>query len=144
MSKAKNTATTFELYAGADMLKNGFEKTAKVFENTGELAKGNLEAYVESATIAGEGFRTINTEISLYSKKAIEESVAATKALFGAKSIHEAIELQTGFVKKFFDAYVGQVKILNELCVGTAKDSFAPIQGRVEAFSKVAQSATAA
>jgi phasin family protein len=144
MSKVKNTSTTSELYAGGDMLKSGFEKTTKVFEDTSEFAKGNLEAYVESATIAGDGFRTINTEISLYSKKAIEESVAATKALFGAKSIHEAIELQTGFAKTFFDAYVGQVKILNELFVGTAKDAFAPIQGRVDVFSKIAQNATAA
>ena len=144
MSKIKNTTETKELYAGTDMLKNGFEKTAKAFEETGDFAKGNLEACVESATIAGEGFRTINTEISLYSKKAIEESIAATKAIMGSKSIHEAIELQTSFAKTFFGAYVGQVKILNGLFVGAAKDSFAPIQGRVEAFSKIAQNATAA
>jgi hypothetical protein len=61
-----------------------------------------------------------------------------------ASLIHEVIELQTGFAKTFFDAYVGQVKILNELFVGTAKDAFAPIQGHVDAFSKIAQNATAA
>jgi phasin family protein len=145
MTKNKTKVTSSaELNAGADTLKNGFEKTAKVFEETGNFAKGNLQAYVESATIAGEGFRTINTEISLYSKKAIEESIAATKALMGSKSIQEAIELQTGFAKAFIGAYVGQVKILNGLFVSTAKESFAPIQGRVEAFSKIAQSATAA
>jgi phasin family protein len=144
MSKIKNTNTTAELYAGADMLKNGFETSAKVFEGSADFAKGNIEAYVESATVAGEGIRTINTEISLYSKKVIEESAAAAKAVMGAKSIHEAIELQTGFAKTFFEAYVGQVKILNELFLGTAKDTFAPIQGRLGAITKIAQSSTAA
>ena len=144
MSKTKTTTPTADLYAGADMLKNGFDKTAKVFADTADFGKGNIEAYVQSATVAGECIRTINTEISLYSKKAIEESIAATRALMGAKSIHEAIELQTGFAKTFFEAYVGQVKILNELFVGTAKDTFAPIQGRFDAFTKIAQSATAA
>ena len=52
--------------------------------------------------------------------------------------------LQTGFAKTFFEAYVGQVKILNELFVGTAKDTFAPIQGRFDAFTKISQSETAA
>jgi phasin family protein len=141
MTKTKATA---ELHAGADMLKNGFAKTAKMFEGTADFGKDNIEAYVESATVAGEAIRTINTEISLYSKKVIEESVAATKVLMGAKSIHEAIELQTGFAKTFFEAYVGQVKILNELFVGTAKDTFAPIQGRFDALAKIAQNATAA
>lgn len=144
MSKIKNTTATAELYAGADMLKSSFGKTAKIFETTAEFSKGNVEAYVESATIAGEGFRTISSEISLYSKKAIEESTAATKAIMDSKSIHEAIELQTSFAKVAFGAYVGQLKVLNELFVSTAKDALAPIQGRFEALSEIAQSATAA
>jgi phasin family protein len=143
MTKTKNTATA-ELYAGADVLKTGFDKTAKMLENTAKFGKGNVEAYVESAKIAGEGFRTISSEISLYSKKAIEESVAATKAIMGSKSIHEAMEHQTSFAKMAFGAYVGQMKILNELIVGAAKDTLAPLQGRVEAFSQIAQNATAA
>jgi phasin family protein len=144
MSKTKNTTATPEIYAGAEMLKSGFEKTSKIFETTAEFSKGNVEAYVESVTIAGEGFRTISSEISLYSKKAVEETVAATKAVMGSKSIHEAIELQTSFAKMAFGAYVGQMKILNGLFVGTAKDALAPIQGRFEALSEIAQSATTA
>ncbi len=124
MSKTKNTIATFEISTGADALKSTFAKTAKVLETTAEFSKGNAEAYVESAKIAGEGFRTIGSEIALYSKKATEESVAATKAIMGSKSIHEAIELQTSFAKLAFSAYVGQLKILNGLFVGTAKDAF--------------------
>jgi len=143
MSKIKNTTATLENYAGAESLTSSFAKTAKIFETTAEFSKGNAEAYVEAATIAGEGFRTIGSEITLYSKKAIEESVAATKAIMGSKSIPEAIELQTSFAKTAFGAYVGQLKILNGLVVGTAKDAFAPVQGRFEALSEIAQSATA-
>jgi phasin family protein len=144
MSKIKNTTAPSEIYAGAEMLTSSFAKTAKILETTAEFSKGNAEAYVESATIAGEGFRTISSEISLYSKKAIEESVTATKAIMSSKSIHEAIELQTSFAKMAFGAYVGQLKILNGLFVGTAKDAFAPVQGRFEALSAIAQSTTAA
>ena len=144
MAKVKSDTAAAELYAGADMLKSGFEKTAKIFETTAEFGKGNIEAYVESATVAGDGLRTISTEIAFYSKRALEESVAATKAIMGSKSMHEAIEHQTSFAKIAFGAYVGQMKILNELFTGTVKDSLAPVQGRFEVFSEIARSATMA
>jgi phasin family protein len=144
MSKTNNTTTTAEIYSGAEMLKSSFTKTAKILETTAEFSKGNAKAYIESTKIAGEGFQTIGSEVTLYSKKAIEETIAATKAIMGSKSIHEAIELQTSFAKMAFGAYVGQLKILNGLFVGTAKDAFAPIQGRFEALSEIAQSTTAA
>jgi phasin family protein len=143
MSKTKNESATADAYAGAEMLKSGFEKTSKMFETTAEFGKGNIEALVESATVASEGLRTINSEIALFSKKSIEESVAATKTLMGAKSIHEAIEHQASFGKMAFGAYVGQIKLLNELFTGTVKASFAPVQGRFEALSKIAQNPTA-
>jgi len=150
VSKTKSTdqkassAATAEIYAGAETLKSGFEKTAKAFETAADFSKGNIEAYVESATVAGEGFRTISSEISLYSKKSFEESIAATKAIMASKSIHEAIEFQSSFARMAFGAYVGQMKLLNELYMGTMKDTLAPVQARVEAFTKIAQNATAA
>jgi phasin family protein len=150
MSKTKTTAenaastATAEMFAGADVLKSGFEKTAKMFETATDFGKGNIEALVESATITGSGLQTIGSEISLYSKKVIEESVAATKTIMGAKSIHEAIELQTGFAKMCFSAYVGQLKIVNELFAGTVKEALAPVQARYAALSQIAQNATAA
>jgi phasin family protein len=145
MSKTKTTAenaATTEIFAGAEVLKSGFEKTTKMFETATDFGKGNIEALVESATITGGGLQTIGGEISLFSKKVIEESVAATKTIMGAKSIHEAIELQTGFAKMCFNAYVGQMKIVNELFAGTAKEALAPVQARYAALSQIAQSTT--
>jgi phasin family protein len=141
--KATSAATT-EIYAGAVMLKSGFEKTAKIFETAAEFSKGNAEAYIEAATIAREGFRTISTEISLYTKKSIEESVAATKAIMGSKSMGEAMEHQTGFAKMAFGAYVGHLKLLNELFTENMKEMLAPLKVRFEAFSEITQSAAAA
>lgn len=137
------SATTTEIYAGAEILKSGFEKTAKIFETVAEFSKGNAEAYIESATIAGEGFRTISSEITLYTKKSIEESVAATKAIMGSKSMGEAMEHQKGFAKMAFGAYVGHLKLLNELFAESVKDMLAPLKVRFEAFSEIKQSVAA-
>jgi phasin family protein len=124
-------------------LKSGFAKTAKIFESAADLSRGNIEAYVESATAAREGFKTISSELSLYSKKSIEETAAATRAIVSSKSIHEAVGHQPTFAQMAFGAYVGQLKLLNQLYVTTMKETFAPLQARVEEFGKIAQKATA-
>lgn len=150
MSKTKSATQSSSIasgegnYVGPESLKAGFEKSAQIFASTAEFNKGNIEAYVESAKVAGEGLRTIGTEISMYSKKATEETVVATKAIMAAKSIHEAVELQASFAKMAFGAYVGHLKLLNELYVATMKETLAPVQSRVEEFGKIAQISTGA
>ncbi len=71
-------------------------------------------------------------------------SLAPTKALMATKSVHEAFELQTDFAKTAFDGYVSQMTKLGEIFASTTKDSFAPIQGRVQAWVDVVQNARAA
>ena len=59
-------------------------------------SKKNLEALVASMTAAAKGAETVGARAMAFSRKAVEEQVAAAKALTAAKSIQEAVELQTG------------------------------------------------
>jgi phasin family protein len=150
MSKAKTAAekttasaeTTF--LNGAEAMKAGFEKAVKSYDTVLGYGKDTVEAYMKSATIAGKGVETINTELYSYSKDAIEESIAAGKAILGSKSVHEAFELQTDYAKSAFEAYVGELTKFSELFTSTTKSTFAPLQGRVQAWVEVVQSARAA
>ena len=99
---------------------------------------------LKAANVAGKGAETLHNEIYAYSKQSIEDTVAATKALMASKSVHEAFELQTDFAKTAFDAYVSQLTKISELMVSTTKDSFQPIQGRVQAWVETVQNVRAA
>ena len=90
--------------------------------------KDTAEAVIKSATVAGKGIETINSEIYAYSKQSIEDSIAASKAVMGSKSVHEAFEFQTDFAKSAFEAYVGELTKFSELVTATTKDSFAPLR----------------
>jgi phasin family protein len=150
MSKAKTAAekttasanTTF--LNGADALKASLEKAAKGYETVLGYSKDTAEACMKSATVAGKGIETINSEIYSYSKDAIEESIAAGKAILGSKSIHEAFELQTDYAKSAFEAYVSELTKVSDLFTSATKSTFAPLQGRVQAWVEVVQSARAA
>jgi phasin family protein len=147
MSKTKTAADKTSASAeatflnGAEALKAGFEKTVKSYDTVLSYGKDTVEAYMKSATVAGKGIETINSELYAYSKDAIEDSIAASKAILGSKSVHEAFELQTDFAKSAFESYVSQLTKFSELFTSTTKDTFAPLQGRVQAWVEVVQSA---
>ena len=150
MTKAKTAAdkasatAEINLKTGADAFKAGLEKAVAGYDSVIGYSKDTAEAYAKSATIAGKGIESLNSEIYSYSKGAIEESIAAGKALLASKSVHEAFELQTGYAKSAFEAYVEELTKVGELFTATAKNSFAPLQGRYQAWVEIVQSARAA
>jgi len=148
MSKAKTaekaTATAeTALENGAAALKTGLEKALKGYDAFVTYGKDNAEAVTKSATVAGKGIETINSEIYSYSKQSVEDSVAATKAVLGSKSVHEAFEFQTDYVKSAFEAYVAEMSKITELATATTKDSYAPFKGRVQAWLDTVQTVRA-
>jgi phasin family protein len=130
--------------AGADAIKAGFDKAIAGYDSVVGYSKDNAEALIKSATLAGKGAETLHNEIYAYTKQSMEESIAAGKAILGAKSVHEAIEVQTGFAKTAFEAYVAELTKFNQLFTATAKDSFAPLQNRAQAWAEVVQANAAA
>ena len=129
---------------GSEVLKSGFEKAAKNYDHFLSYGRDTVEAYMKAANAAGKGVETIQTEFYSFSKQSVEDSIAATKAVMGSKSIHEAFELQTDFAKSAFDSYVGQMTKLSEIMLSAAKDTFEPLQSRVQAWVDVVESTRAA
>ena len=139
---AENIETAMK--TGTEAFKAGFEKAVKNYDQIVGYGKETAEAYVKSANAAGKGAETLHNELYTYSKQSIEDSIAAAKTLLGAKSVHEAFELQTGFAKMAFEAYVGQVTKFSKIFVATTKEALKPLQGRVQAWVDVVQRARAA
>jgi hypothetical protein len=148
VSKTKSTsdnASTVkaEFMFGVDLFRTGFEKTAKLGESVGEFNKDTLEAYMESATVAGSGLQSVAQETSSYAQQVIEDAIAASKAMMSSKSINDVIELQTSFTKTAFASYAGHLSRLNKTLVATAKQTCAPLQARAEAAAQFIQSTAA-
>lgn len=129
---------------GSEAFKSGFDKALKNYDQMLGYSKDTVEACMKAANAAGKGVETLHNELYAYSKQSVEDSISATKALLGSKSVHEALELQSDFAKSAFDSYVSQVTKLGEIVSATAKETFEPIQGRVQAWVDVVQSARAA
>jgi len=148
-TKTKAAGDTFKDSAetvaknGAEAFKNGFEKAVKGYDHVLGFGKENVEACLKAANAAGKGVEALQNEMYLFSKQSVEETIATTKAVLGAKSVHEAFEIQSDFAKSAFDTYVGQINRMNEIFLSTSKETFEPLQGRIQAWAEVVQSARA-
>ena len=131
------------LKTGSEAFKSGFDKLTKNYDQLLSYGRDTVEAYMKAANAAGKGVENLQSEIYTFSKQSLEESITATKALMGSKSIHEAFELQSDYAKSSFDSYVGQITKLSDLMMSTAKETFEPLQGRVQAWVEVVESARA-
>jgi phasin family protein len=140
------TTETFDsaMKNGSEAFRTSFDKVVKGYDHFFGYGRDTMEAYVKAANAAGKGVENLHNEIYTYSRQSVEDSISAAKALFATKSVHEALELQTDFVKSAFDAYVGEVSKLSEIMFSTAKDTIGPLQGRVQAWVDVVENTRAA
>jgi phasin family protein len=127
--------------AGNKSFKEAVEKSLAAVAEMNTYSKKNLEAVVASMTAATKGAESLGASVMAYSKKSVEDQVAAAKSLAGAKSVQEAIELQTGFAKSAFEAYVAEVTKMSETVAASMKEAAAPISERVTALVERVQSA---
>ena len=113
-----------------------FEKLSKGFEGLTTFGQENVDAIVKSSEIAAKAAEGIGTEISAYSKKSFEDSVAAAQDLASAKTLTELFEKQTSYAQTAFEGFVSQATKMNEIYVAAAKDISAPLGARVSAATE--------
>lgn len=144
MAKAKTVETAAEAVEevfekSADKFKETFEKAKKGFEKFAGFQKESLEAWMEAAGLAGKGAEKIQAELSAYLKTSTEGLAAASKAVFAAKTIQEAVELQSSYAKSSFETYVAEMKKVSELVTATTKTAMEPIQAKAKTFMEMMQ-----
>ena len=126
---------------GNKAFKDTFEKSMSAFTELNADSKKNFEAVVASVTAATKGAESLGAHAVAFSKKAVEDQVAAAKTLAGAKSVQEVIELQTGFAKSAFETYVAEMNKMAEIVAASMKESSSPLNARVTALVERVQAA---
>jgi phasin family protein len=120
--------------AGNQAFKDSIEKSLTAFNDINTHSKKNMEAVVASVTAATKGAETLGAQAMAYSKKSLEDQVAAARSLTSAKSVQEVVELQTSWAKSALEAYISELNKASEIVAASVKDSFAPINERVTAL----------
>lgn len=99
---------------------------SKIADEFQKVGKEGFEAAVRSYGDTNKGFQAIVAEVTNYSKTAFEDCTRAFEQLVSAKSVEHAVEIQSQYVKKAYDAHIAEMTKLGEMYVSLAQNAFKP------------------
>jgi hypothetical protein len=125
------------MHNGAEAVKSTIENATKSYGRIVGFGKENVEAAMKAATTYTKAVEQMNTEALDFSKRQVEDGIAAWKAVIGSKTVQEAWEVQSDYTKTAMDAYVAQFTKFNEMFLSTAKTAAEPVNARIHAFAEM-------
>ena len=111
--------------------KASVEKSTKAIEELSDIAKGNVEALVESGKIAAKGFETLGQEAVDYSRKNFEKATASLKSFSTVKTPTEFFQLQSQLFSSSFDELTKEAAKSSEALIKLAGEVAQPLTARV-------------
>lgn len=100
----------------------------KNFDDIQKLNQSNVDAAVKVFGEWNKGWQAIAAEFTDYTKRSFEESTATFEKLLSAKSLEQAIEIQTGYAKRAYDEYMHQMSKIGGLYADLAKEAYKPVE----------------
>jgi phasin family protein len=121
---------------------NTLHRAADIARGAVDVQRGALETAVKASQIYGEGLQGIATHAAEVSKLQFEDTIAYLRSLTSAKSVREAVELQTNFARNTASRYLAETSVFVEDYLKVAGDALAPVTTRArEAAEKVKKAA---
>lgn len=111
--------------------KASVEKSTKAIEELSDIAKGNVEAMVESGKIAAKGMETLGQEAVEFSKKSLEKATTSIKSFSTVKTPTEFFQLQSQMMSSAFDDFTKEAAKHGEAMMKLAGDVAQPLTARV-------------
>ena len=103
----------------------------KGYEDVVQFGRDNADAAVKAGLILAKGLQELNRTFLAFAQEQVEESVATAKALSGAKSLQEVIDIQSRLAKNGFDRLLAEGGKLNEVSAKLAEQALAPLAARL-------------
>jgi phasin family protein len=119
------------------------DKSARAFEELGELTKGNLEAVVESSKIAAKGFESLGQEAAEFGRRSFEKTSATMKNFAAIKTPAEFFQLQSELMSQVMDSFATEASKSSEKMLKLASDISQPISNRVSVVTEKMKSLAA-
>lgn len=145
--KALFDVKSFDKYFGdaKAQVEKASAQTMKAYEDAAKFNKENLDAFVVASTTYAKGVESVSKSWAAFAQETFEASANVAKAMLGAKTLKEAVDLQTDFAKTTFDKFVAEGTKVSEASIKVTNEALEPINARVNvAVEKMLKPALAA
>lgn len=143
--EAAQEAVTRNVEQAVSYTKEQVEKMSKqmitTYDDVAAFTKDNMDALMASSTILARGFEDLSKELSAFTKASLEHNMATAKAMLGAKTLREVVDMQAEFARTSFDTLVAEATKLSEHGVKMTTQAIEPLSARVNAAMEKASKA---
>jgi phasin len=106
-------------------------ETRNAYERSKTALEAGLDAVEKSLDAAGQGVTALNRKVIDIAQRNVNSGFDLAKALAGAKTIAEAVELQKTYWQRQLGTLSAQAQELQALSTKVAAETFEPIKARV-------------
>ena len=100
----------------------------KNIEDLQKLGQVNADTYMKGFGEWNKSWQTLAAELTDYTKRSFEDGTAAFEKLLTAKSVEQAVEIQTSYAKRAYDEYMAQMTKIGSIYADIAKDAYKPFE----------------
>jgi hypothetical protein len=100
----------------------------KNIEDFQKFGQYNMDAAMKMYGEWSKGWQAIAVEMTDYTKRSFEEGTATFEKLLSAKSMEQAMEIQSGYARRAYDGYLHQMSKLGGLYAEWAKEAYKPVE----------------
>ncbi|MGF1502295.1 MAG: phasin family protein [Paracoccaceae bacterium] len=118
-------------------IEQGVEKMTASIEDFSTFGQQNMEALVTSSKRAAKAAEEINAQLAAFTKRSLEDGMAAAKDMTTSKSVTELMEKQMAFAKNSFDGFFAEMGKLQEIAASATKETMDPLTERLNATTEL-------
>ena len=100
----------------------------KNFEDLQALSQQHADLVMKGLRDWNQSLRTASTEMLSFASRSFEEGTAAIEAMLAAKSIEQIVEIQAGFLKRYYEECIAESGKIGGIYSALAKDAFKPLE----------------
>jgi hypothetical protein len=104
------------------------DQARRVGQEYQRVLQSGFESASRSIAEANRGFQVIAAEVTNYSTKSLEDVLRAWEQLINARSFPHAIDIQTRYAQKTFDAFISEFSKLTDLYLDLTRDASTPVE----------------
>lgn len=105
----------------------------KNFDDLQKLSQSNLDLTMKVMGDLNKGWQAIAAEMSDYTKRSFEEGTATFEKLVSAKSLEQAMEIQTSYAKRAYEEWMQQLNRIGGMYSNLAREAYKPAEKFLQA-----------
>lgn len=106
-------------------------ETREVYERSKSVLEAGLDAVEKTFDAAGQGTAALNRKVIDIAQRNVNSGFDLARSLAAAKSVPEALEVQTGYWRNQFGTLTAQAEELRALSNKVAADTLEPIKSQI-------------